>query len=220
MADLKPFPPTPAGPLDLDQLLTRAMARQTPQKPRRKATDQITPEEMAAAERRVLARWRDPANWERVRNVILIHRDAQQEETLLGNFVEYKHKLSIGVCRKLVRDTQPAPLGEIEYVTGDNWLAERVVLGENQRRPEAVEAEETREAIVDLHLPELDHVFSPAVMVEVKLIWGGIAKVELMDETRFYSKTKQVQLILPAGMDVLEGMSLDCKLKLREWLGL
>lgn len=206
--------------LDLDDLLTRAMAKQTPTKPRRKASDMLTPEEMAQAERRVLARWRDPVNWERTRNVMLIHVGEQGQETLLGNFIEYKHKLSSGVCRKLQRDETPTAVGEIEHVTGSNWLVERVQLDETKRVGTSPPAEEMREAIVDLHLPELDHVFSPEVMVTVTLLWGGVSRVELMDDTRFFSKDKRVQLVLPAGLDVLEGMSLDCKLKLREFLGL
>lgn len=209
----------PADFGDLDALLTRAMARQTPKKERRRPDAQLTVEELAEAEKRVLARWRSPENWERTRNVVLIHQ-AGEQETLLGNFVEYRHKFSQGVCRKLIRDATPAVVGEIEYVTGDNWLAKRVDLENLQKDMLAQPAEEMREAVVDLHLPELDHVFSPAVMVMVHLLWGGINRVELVEETRFFSKDRRVQLILPEGLDVLEGMSLDCKLELRKWLGL
>lgn len=205
--------------MDLDDLLTRAMAKQTPQKPRRKATDTISPEELAQAERRIRARFTDPANWERSRNVVLIHVGEQGQETLLGNFAEYKHKLSTGVCRKLVREEQPTAVGEIEHVTGSNWLVERIQLDETKRIPGAP-AEEQREAIIDLHLPELDHVFSPEVMVLVTLLWGGVHRVELIEPTRFFSKDKRVQLVLPEGLDVLESMSLDSKLDLRKFLGL
>lgn len=219
MADqFKPMP-QPAPVLDLDDLLTRALAKQTPQKPRKKATDHVTPEELANAERKVRARFTDPANWERSRNVVLIHVGEQHQETLLGNFIEYKHKLSTGVCRKLIRDETPAVVGEIEHVTGSNWLVERLSLDETKRIPGAP-AEEQREAIIDLHLPELDHVFSPEVMVLVTLLWGGIHRVELTDDTRFFSKDRRVQLVLPSGLDVLEGMSLDSKLDLRKFLGL
>jgi hypothetical protein len=212
-----------AAPKDftvLDALLTKAMAHQTPKKERRRPDAFISPEELAAAEKKVLARWRAPENWERNRSVVLIHQDPNTaQETLLGNFVEYKHKHSKGVCRKLVRDNTPAVVGEIEYVTGDNWLAKRVDLESLNKNPLAP-AEETREAIVDLHLPELDHVFAPAVMVTVNLLWGGINRVELFEETRFFSKDRKVQLILPEGLDVLEAMSLDCKLELRKFLAL
>jgi hypothetical protein len=211
----------PADFTDLDALLTKAMARQTPKKERRRPEAQLTVEELAEAERKVLARWRSPENWERTRNVVLIHvSDDGEQETLLGNFVEYKHKLSVGICRRLVRDLTPAAVGEIEHVKGNNWLGQRMDLEELRKDKLAERAEETREAIVDLHLPELDHVFSPAVMVVVQLLWGGINRVELFEETRFFSKDHKVQLILPEGLDVLEAMSLDCKLELRKFLGL
>lgn len=198
---------------DLEGLLTRAMAKQTPIKARRKPGDHISPRELAEAERRLKLRFSDPANWERVRTIALIH---EESDTLLGNFAEYVHKLSSG-CRRLVRVSEPAHVDGIERVAGNNWIAERL---NNPTKPADAVAEEEREAIIDLHLPELDHVFSPQVMVTVKLLWGGVAEVRLMDETRFYSKDRRVQLILPEGIDVLEGMSLDCKLELRKFLGL
>lgn len=197
---------------DLDTLLTRAMAKQTPKKERRKPTDQFTAKEVAEADRRMKERFTLPENWEQVKTVALIH---EETETLLGNFVEFRHKLTTG-CRRLVRVNGPAPVGEFERVSGAHWLNAPSLDLRNEQAP----AEEEREAICDIHLPELDHVFAPAVMVTVKLLWGGIARVELCEETRFFSKDKRVQLILPAGLDVLEGMSLDCKLKLREWLEL
>jgi hypothetical protein len=213
----------PADFTDLDALLTKAMARQTPKKERRRPEAQLTVEELAEAERKVLARWRSPENWERTRNVVLIHvSDDGEQETLLGNFVEYKHKLSVGICRRLVRDLTPAAVGEIEHVKGNNWLGQRMDLEELRKDKLAERAEETREAIVDLHLPELDHVFSPAVMVVVQLLWGGISqgRADGRDAVLLSKDHSRCSSSCPAGMDVLEGMSLDCKLKLREWLGL
>lgn len=203
---------TPKPLMELDDLLTRAMARQTPHKPRRKAGDTIDPKELALAEKRIRERFTDPNNWTRSRNVALIH---EETDTLLGNFVEYTHKLSVGVCRRLVRVSEPAPVQDVERVAGPNWIAQPLA-----GKPDEVPAEEQREAICDLHLPEMDHVFAPAVMVQVTLRWGGIARVELCEETRFFNKDRKVQLILPEGLDVLEGMSLDSKLALRKWLGL
>lgn len=199
--------------MELEDLLTKALARQTPAKIRRKPSDIITAKELADADRRMKERFTLPENWERTRTVTLIHTET---ETLLGNFAEYKHKLTTG-CRKLIRVSEPAVIGDFEHVSGDHWLNAMPL---SPRKPDGAVAEEDREAIVDLHLPELDNVFAPEVMVTAHLLWGGISRVELMDDTRFFSKDKRVQLILPAGLDVLEGMSLDCKLKLREWLGL
>lgn len=209
---MTPLKPPAAVPLtDLEDLLSRALAKQTPQKPRRRPGDLIDAKELSQAEARVRARFYAPENWELKRTLVLVHEDSN---TLLGNFEEHINKL-MPTCRRLKRVERPATFATIEYVKGANWLAQP--LGLTEREPSAV-AEEHREAIIDIHLPELDHVFAPAVLVEVKLIWGGVSRVELMDETRFFSKDKRVQLILPSGMDVLEGMSMESKLKLREWL--
>lgn len=196
----------------LEDLLTRALVKQTAKKVRRLPDDKIDVKELAQAERRLRERFSNPENWEKVRTVTLVH-DAS--DTLLGNFIEYKHKLSKGVCRKFIRVEGPAPVDAIERVQGDNWHAAPL----HPHAPDKLEHEE-REAMVDLHLPELDNVYAPSTLVLVHLAWGGIARVELMDETRFFSKDRRIQLMLPAGLDVLEGMSLDCKLELRKFLEL
>lgn len=199
--------------VDLEDLLSHALAKQTPKKERRKRDDIITAKELAEADRRMKLRFTDPANWERRRTVALVH---DETETLLGNFAEYFHKLSDG-CRKLIRVSEPAAVDSIERVSGPQWLNPQPLSIE--RPPEAI-AEEQREAIIDLHMPEMDNVFAPGVMVSVTLNWGSIARVELTEETRFYSKDKRVQLILPEGLDVREGLSLETKLRLKEFLGL
>lgn len=202
-------------PLDLQDLLTRAMARQTPMKPRRRPSDSISPEELAQAERRIRARFNAPESWKLRQNIILIHRTADQTETILGNFEEYVN-IYMADCRKLKRVERPAGFsGQIEYVTGANWLADERPWGGKQAE---AAAEDVTDAMLDLHLPELDHVFAADVLLSVTRIWGGIARVELCQETRFYSRDKRVQLILPDEMDVLEVMSWECKVKLREFL--
>lgn len=209
--------PAPADFSSLDALLTKALAKQTPHRPRKKSTDTITPEELSQAERRIKERFTDPANWERVGTKMLVHVGENEQETLLGNFVEYKHKLSSGICRKLVRDESLATVGEVEYVKGSNWLERPLHRGADHP---AAHAEEERDAILNITLSEFGPVHAQEVIVNVKLVWGGIARVELFDETRFFSKDKRIQLILPEGMDILEGMSLDSKLDLRKAIGL
>lgn len=201
-------------PVDLDALLSRAMARQTPKAPRRKAGDTVTPEEMAAAEKRIRERWTLPENWETKRHVTLIHKESQ---TVLGNFAELKHRFIQG-CRRLVRVEGPTPVDAIEEVEGDNWHAPRPE--PEHKLPREALRDEEREVVTNLHLPELNNVFAAGVLVTVHLQWGGVAKVVLFDETRFYSKDRRVQLLLPEGVDVLEVMSFDSKLELRKELGL
>lgn len=202
-----------SDPLDLDSLLTRALARQTPKKERRKPGQEITAKELALAEKRMRERFTLPENWELRRTVALIHEESQ---TLIGNFSEYVHKLSAN-CRRLVRVLEPTRVDAIEGVTGDSWLNAQPL---QPAASTAVPAEEQREAILDLHLPEMDNTFSPAVLLNVTLHFGSVARVELADETRFYSKDKRVQLILPAGLDVREGLSFETKVRLKEFLGL
>lgn len=204
-------PAKPVVSLDLQDLLTRAMARQTPHKPRRRPDDQIDPKELAQAERRLRERFSLPENWLRVRSVALIHQDT---ETLLGNFIEFKHKLS--TARKFMRAAGPEPVEAVEFVKGENWLAEPL------HRPSkpAVPEREMREAMIDVHLPELENTFAKDVILDVHLHWGSIARVELMDETVFHSKDRKTQLYLPEGLDILDGMSLECRIKLKEFLGL
>lgn len=203
----------PAKPaIDLQDLLTRAMARQTPKKERRRPDDQIDPKELAQAERRLRERFSLPENWVRVRSVALVH---EATETLLGNFIEFKHKLS--TARKFTRATGPEPVDAIERVNGSNWLADPVT--HRPMKPEVPERD-MREAMIDVHLPEMDNTFAKDVILDVHLHWGSIARVELLDETVFHSRDRKVQLYLPEGLDILDGMSLECRIKLKEFLKL
>lgn len=197
----------------LEDLLTKAMVKQTPHKARRLPGGQVTLKELAAAEKRIREQFYSPDNWFKTRTVALIHEDT---ETLLGNFTEHHSKLE-KTARRLIRVTEPCTVDAVEYVKGENWL-NPVPIGQPDK-PE-VAAEETRDAVCDLHMPEMDNVFAPAALVTVVLHWGSIARVELSDETRFFSKDRRVQLILPAGLDVREGLSLETKLRLKEFLGL
>lgn len=199
--------------MELDDLLTRAMARQTPKPVRRKREDLITAKQLAEADARMKARFTDMANWTLTRTVALVH---EESNTLLGNFEEYTHNLTTG-CRKLVRVNAPAPVPTIEYVTGDSWLNRPDI---DAPKPEEFAAEDEQEAIVDLHMPEMDNVFAPQVLVRVILHYGSVARVELMQETRFYSKDKRVQVILPEDMDVREGLSLETRVRIKEFLGI
>lgn len=196
----------------LEGLLSEALAHRTPPKQRKSMGDRISLGELSAAAKRVREYFTNPENWHMTRHVTLIHKESQ---TLLGNFTEYRHNQQKD-CRKLLRCEQPAVVDAIEEVEGDNWHNLPMIGGTDSGTLVA----EDREIIIDIHLPEMDHVFAPAVLVTVRLEQGGIRRVELMDETRFFDKAKRVQLILPAGIDVLEGMSFDCRVELRKALGL
>lgn len=199
--------------MELQDLLSKALANQTPKKTRRRADSPITAKELAEADRRMRERFTLPENWTQTRIVLLVH---DETDTLLGCFNEFTHNLTTG-CRRLVRCEGAAKFDAQERVSGVHWIAEQT-----WTKPEGseFEAEETRPAIIDIHMPELDNVFAPGVEVDVVLHWGSIARVELTVETWFYGKDRKVQLSLPEGLDIREGLSLETRMRLKEFLGL
>jgi len=152
----------------------------------------------------------NPDNWRRTHGVALMHKETN---SLLGNFSEYIH-LIIPNCRKLVREEAPISVTAVEYAEGSWWI-------EPQKRPDPhQEWSERKSAIIHVYLPELK-VHSPACEVVACLIYGGISRVELAVDTQFAQTEGADQLLeLPAGTNILEVMGLDCKINLREELGL
>ena len=151
----------------------------------------------------------NPDNWLRTRGVALIHAET---ETLLGNFSEYVHR-SVPDCRKLVREETPICVTAAERVSGNWWLGA-------ERRPEPKQSwHEQRTAIIHLHLGKL-MLHAPICEVVAHLSYGSIARVELAIDTQFAgeeSVTEQL-VFMPAGTNILEVMSQDCKLALRKEL--
>jgi len=150
----------------------------------------------------------NPEHWKRTKGIALIHKDTN---TLLGNFSEYIHTSG---ARKLVRKNAPISVSCSEYVEGSWWLGESI-------KPEPRrDWHETRPAILHIQLPEL-HLHSPACEVTAHISYGGIARVELSTDTTFAQTYGPVTLLhLPTGTNILELMSLDSKIKLREEIGL
>jgi hypothetical protein len=158
------------------------------------------------------ALWTNPENWREAGGVALIHAETQ---TLLGTFVEWRHK-TVPDARRLVRAAAPLPILRTEAVEGDWWL----------RAPEAVEeppAWSTRhvQTLATLHLSHLG-VFAPLVEVWATVSHGSIARVELAAETQFAAEDGAPEglLWLPKGTNVLPVMSQDSKLALRAELRL
>ena len=152
----------------------------------------------------------NPDNWTRTRGIALIH---EETETLLGQFSEYIHK-SVANCRKLLREQGPISVSAAERVSGNWWL------GEHREVEPRQEWHTKRPAIIHLHLDTLK-VHAPACEVVAYLSYGGLARVELAQETQFAQEPgKQEQLLfLAAGINVLPMMSLDSKIALRVELG-
>ena len=196
---------------ELDSLVGPAVARARQdikaarEKASRKSIDGAAAEKISAQKL-----FLDPENWMRTRGVALIHEETQ---TLLGNFSEYVHK-SVAGARRLVREESPISVSATERVDGSWWLGE-------DRKPEPPRPwHEKRVGFIHMHLSKLG-VHSPACEVLAHLSYGSLARVELALDTVFAQEdTKSEQLLtLPAGTNVLEVMSSDCKVGLLQDLG-
>jgi hypothetical protein len=185
----------------LDALLNSALAEQY----QRKRTVKASPSEKP--KRPILPRSFDlPENWHETRTVALIH---QPSNTLLGSFREFLYDRAGIHARKLVRVDAPTGVDGSEYVTGDWWLT-----ADAERRADPARWVETRELVLGIILAECG-LSAPDALVRVRLEFGGIARVELTQETRFVCAARDTFLILPAGLDLLQAMSFDSKLALK-----
>lgn len=154
--------------------------------------------------------FQDPERWKKVRTLALIHT-AGESQTLIGNFHEFLHDSM--TARKLVRVTEPCSTEGVEYVTGALWLDQEQ---EDHAAPE--KWIETVERVIGITLKDL-RLHCPDAFVTVRLEFGGIARVELNEVTRFTCPERDTFLFLPKGLDVLTCMTLDSKLALRSEVG-
>lgn len=191
----------------LDALLNSALAEAYSK--RMKASPAKDSRKESLARIKPEKRFSDPERWKHVRTVSLIHTESS---TLLGNFKEYIHDSF--TARKLERVVGPCETDGTEWISGPLWLQQ-----ETEERTKPERWIETREAICGLTLPEMG-VHCPDAHVQVRLEFGGIARVELAEATRFTCPARNTFLTLPKHCDVLEVMSLDSKLCLRSELGL
>jgi hypothetical protein len=163
--------------------------------------------------------YKDPANWEPWSNVTLVYRPQGpfetgsilpvDRDTILGFFVCYKHREVKG-ARKLVRSPADPLLGtEFEYVS-DPWYLDWA--------PKQHHADPSSE----LHFPvALRIILDDGLRSEGEFVLHvgatrgvGIRRAVLDTAVRL-SHDKTI-LYLPAGLDILDGLAMECKLKLKE----
>lgn len=194
----------------LDALLLDALQQQR-RKPR------MLPQPSARSAREIILResfqstFSKPENWRQCRTLALIHRSEDGQLTLLGSFQEFIHRrLS---ARKLIRIEVPSPCEGEEIVSGPEWFGgpPPICTIEN---PEALE---TREISLDLSLRDLE-ASGRAVRLTVSLRKGFIDCVQLAEPTRFSCVEGKHQIFLPQGLKILDGMTLESKVKLKEAL--
>lgn len=147
--------------------------------------------------------------WEARRGIALIHEESR---TLIGNFKEYVHKRVAG-CRKLLRTDEPVQIHATEFISGWEHLGEEIKL-----RCDPQIWTDTREVVHPSLVLSALGVHAEVVMLRVMLSFGGIARVELAEPTRFTSPDARTILTLSAGVNVLECMSLEAKVALRQEL--
>lgn len=189
---------------DLWALAARAMNKEAKApRTRRQKDDEPAPQS-------TLALYANPENWLRGKAVALVH---QESATVLGNFIEFLHK-SVPGCSKLVRTEELVVVSEVRYESGSWWLGE-------SRHPEPTQVwHEDRPCILHVHLDKLG-LHAPATELIVSLSYGSIARATLAFKTMFAQADSEERLVtFPAGTNLLEVMSRDCKIKLREELGL
>lgn len=174
---------------ELEELLSEALlqAGQTTRRP----TRPLSPSRLAFA---------DPLQWISSGQVALVHREGSVE-TLVGLFDEFHH-LSSRSARKLVATQLGTMKPRIEYVTGDHWIGK--ALEQKRKQPDS-KVQIVEDLLLDMG------VSAPAVVCECVIVGGGVARVTLTETTRFEAFTPRTILFLPAGMDVLEGLSRGTK---------
>ncbi len=193
----------------LEDLFTEAQFAAANGKRAKKPLDPAKQNHLNVAAKSLHDLFANPENWTRTRGLALVHKES---DTLLGNFSEYLHNTVKG-ARKLVREESPLSVSGTEYVEGSWWLGrDRVVKPREEWR-------EKRRAFVKVHLPSLG-LFAPLVEIEAHIAFGGIHRVELVEETQFATEDGRALVTIPKGINVLEELSWDAKVSVKKEIGL
>ena len=149
-------------------------------------------------------------NWQLCAQVQLVHAH-ENIRTLVGLFDELVH-CSVPGCRRLTATTQRNPaLGlKMEEVMGAAWLPEVAW----KLRQQATERK--LELVADLQLDLGQHLHAEAVLCTAWLVGGGLQRLCVTQETRFEGNVPRTILCVPEGLDVLEGLTHECKAALWE----
>jgi hypothetical protein len=156
--------------------------------------------------------YKDPANWEPWSNVTLVHEELTHTgkiETILGFFVCYKHREVRG-ARKLVRGPADPLLGtEFEFVR-DPWYLDWMPKSHHSEPSTELHFPVALRIILDDGLrSEGEHILHVGATRGV-----GIRRAVL--DTAVRLSHQNTILYLPAGLDLLDGLAMECKLKLKE----
>lgn len=154
------------------------------------------------------ASFRAPENWAILQQVEIVHVQGNVR-TLIGLYDDLRH-VKVPRCRKLVRCEERIvglPFA-IEEVSGPHWLpAEAWTL---RQQPTSA----TRELVADLELEMGQLLQAQAAVCLAHLVGGGLQRFCLQADTVFTGLMPRTILTLPAGLDILEGLSTSCKASL------
>ena len=154
------------------------------------------------------ASFRAPENWALHGQAQLIHVE-DNVRTLIGLYDDLRH-VKVPRCRKLVRCTErreDLPL-LLEEVTGSQWLPSEAWTLRHRPTTRSVEF------LTDLELDMGQSLVVECVLVVAHLVGGGLQRLCLKEDTMFSGTTPRTMLSLPAGLDILEGLSNQCKINL------
>jgi hypothetical protein len=135
-----------------------------------------------------------------------VHRGCNFD-TLLGLFDELRH-VSAKDVRRLLATAEPMGEFKIEYVTAEHWLGQDFP----KTKPEAPERK------IALSLPiilDMGQTLAAALpcFVTAHLSHGGMSFLTLDSDTTFHGKTPREILSLPKGMNILEGLTHECRVR-------
>jgi hypothetical protein len=207
----------------LDALLLEAMDQAARRKVKKLPTIQPLREEKIRESFKAL--YATPENWLPTRCLAVIHRSERGEHTLLGAFQELKHvrhrhlfsgktvQIATGAM-KLERCLIPSEVEDQMFVTGDHWLHGAPPPPNFPDNPEGIV---DRQLLFDLVLHDLQ-VEAIQAKITVRTEHGWTRRVVLSDTTQFHCPTNRQTIFLPKGLDILDGMSFDCKKALKEYL--
>lgn len=181
----------------LEGLLTEALASAPLAAKKRKGGMEATRHERAF--------FTNPENWNLNAQVQLVHTH-ENVETLIGLFDEFLHTLAPDARRLVACTTRRLDKAvRVERVTGTHWLGDE--LSELKRQPTVLSVPLI--VPIDLSMGQLLH--AAPVLATAHLSHGGMTRLTLDEATIFEGRTPREILSLPKGIDVLEGLSGECK---------
>lgn len=156
------------------------------------------------------ASFRQPENWVFKAQVQLVHVEGSLT-TLIGLYNELVH-ISVPRCRRLVaaHDRREDFPFRLEQVTGDHWLPSAAWSLRHQA------TERKLDVLLDLELDLGQSLEAKEVLCNVWIVGGGLQRLCLQEDTLFEGNTPRTILSLPAGLDILEGLSRECKINVWE----